>query len=108
TQGTMPVKQVAESAHTTVRTLERNFKRSSGHSVKDVSGLMRFERVRNRLWTHPDVNLTGLAHELGYSDQPHLTREFKRYSGTTPAAFIRRARKEQLFLQGNFVAFVQS
>lgn len=87
--GTLPVSQVAAAAHATVRTLERKFKHSAGHTVKDVSGLMRFERVRNYLWMHPDANLAGLAQELGYTDQAHLSREFKRYSGTTPAAFAR-------------------
>jgi AraC-like DNA-binding protein len=91
-KGTMPVSQVAAAAHATVRTLERNFKQSSGYTVKDVSALMRFEQVRNQLWHYPDSNLAGLAHELGYTDQSHLSREFKRYSGTTPAAFARKAR----------------
>ena len=106
--GTMPVSQVAAAAHATVRTLERNFKHSSGYSVKDVSGLMRFEQVRNRLWFNPDSNLAGLAHELGYTDQSHLSREFKRYSGTTPAAFARKAKKEKPVVSDDFVAFVQS
>lgn len=105
--GTMPVSQVAEAAHATVRTLERNFKQSSGHTVKDVLALMRFEQVRNQLWMDSDVNLAGLAHELGYTDQSHLSREFKRYSGTTPAAF-RKAKKAQQAAAGNFVAFIQS
>jgi AraC-like DNA-binding protein len=106
--GTMPVSQVAAAAHATVRTLERNFKQSSGYSVKDVSGLMRFEQVRNRLWHYPDTSLAGLAHELGYTDQPHLSREFKRYSGTTPAAFARKAKKGKQAVNNDFVAFVQS
>jgi len=106
--GNMPVSQVAAAAHATVRTLERNFKRSSGHSVKDVSGLMRFERVRNQLWLHPDSNIAGLAQELGYTDQSHLSREFRRYSGTTPAAFARKAKKGKRAVSNNFVAFVQA
>ena len=106
--GIIPVSEVAAAAHATVRTLERNFKQSSGHTVKDVSALMRFEQVRNRLWHSLAVNLAGLAHELGYTDQSHLSREFKRYSGTTPAAFAREAKKGKRISPGDFVAFVQS
>lgn len=106
--GAMPVSQVAAAAHATVRTLERKFRQSSGHTVKDVSGLMRFEQARNRLWHYPDSNLPGLAHELGYTDQSHLSREFKRYSGTTPAVFARKARKEKPVVSNDFVAFVQA
>ncbi|WP_202424330.1 helix-turn-helix domain-containing protein [Duganella levis] len=91
-RGVMPVSEVAAAAHATVRTLERKFKQSSGHTVKDVSGLMRFEQARNRLWTEPDANLAELAQALGYTDQSHLSREFKRYSGMTPAAFARKRR----------------
>ena len=106
-KGTMPVSEVAAAAHATVRTLERNFKQSSGYSVKDVSGLIRFEQVRNQLWLNPDCSLTGLAHDLGYTDQPHLSKEFKRYSGTTPAAFARKAKSRKKALSSDFVAFIQ-
>ncbi len=106
--GTMPVSQVAAAAHATVRTLERKFKQSSGHSVKDISALIRFEQVRNQLWNHPHTNIAGLALELGYTDQSHLTREFKRFTGTTPAAFARNAKKGRHLLKTDFVAFVQS
>jgi AraC-like DNA-binding protein len=107
--GTLPVSQIATAAHATVRTLERKFKQSSGYTVKDVSGLIRFEPVRNNLWLCPDANIAGLAHEFGYSDQAHLSKEFKRYSGTTPAAFARKAKKgKQIVDKDDFVAFIQS
>lgn len=105
--GTISVSQVADAAHSTVRTLERKFKQSSGHTVKDVSGLMRFEQVRNQLWLKPNSNLAELAIELGYTDQAHLSKEFKRYSGTTPAKFALKAKKEQIS-DSDFVAFLQS
>ncbi len=103
--GTMPVSKVVAVAHTTIRTLERKFKQSSGYSVKDVSGLMRFEQVRNELWNNPDVSLARLSLELGYADQSHLSREFKRYSGTTPGAFARKAKRQPIH---DFVAFIQA
>jgi len=106
--GTLPVSQVAAAAHATVRTLERRFKQAAGYSVKDVSGLMRFEQVRNHLWHNPAANLAGLAQELGYADQAHLSREFKRYSGTTPAAFTRKAKLGKRAVPTDFVAFVQA
>jgi AraC-like DNA-binding protein len=104
--GAMPVSQVAAAAHTTVRTLERKFKQSSGYTVKDVSGLIRFEQVRNQLWLEPDTNIASVAYELGYTDQSHLNREFKRYSGTTAAAFARKAKKRRQAVSDDFVAFV--
>lgn len=107
-KGTTTVSQVAAAAHATVRTLERKFKQSSGFTVKDVSGLIRFEQVRNQLWNEPGSNLAGLAYEFGYTDQAHLSREFKKYSGTTPAAFARKAKKRKESVSNDFVAFVQA
>ena len=105
--GAIPVNQVAAAAHATVRTLERKFKQAAGYTVKDVSSVMRFQQVRNQLWINPDSNLAGLAHEFGYTDQSHLSKEFKRYSGTTPAAFARKVKQEKQ--AGNdFVAFIQA
>lgn len=88
--GTMPVGEVAAAAHATVRTLERRFRQFSGHTVKEVAGVMRFEQVRNALFLQPHASIAALAPALGYVDQSHLSREFKRYTGTTPAAFARR------------------
>ena len=106
--GTIPVNQIADSAHTTVRTLERKFKQSSGHTVKNISAVMRFEQIRNRLWHAPEASIAALAQEFGYTDQSHLSREFKRYTGTTPAVFAREARKRKQALNNDFVAFVQA
>ena len=36
-----------------------------------------------------------VAAETGFADQSHLTREFRRRTGETPAAFARRARRKQ-------------
>jgi len=102
--GSLPVSSVAAAAHATVRTLERKFKASSGHTMKDVSGLIRFEQVRNRIWENPEINISGLAYELGYADQSHLNREFKRFSGLTAAAFAKRKKQ----ISEDFVAIVLS
>jgi len=108
TNGTLPVSEVAAAAHATVRTLERKFKHAAGYTVKDVASLIRFEQVRNQLWLDPATNLAGLAHDLGYTDQAHLSREFRRYSGTTPATFARNAKQNQRATGNDFVAFVQA
>ena len=106
--GIVPVSKIASAAHTTVRTLERKFKQSSGHTVKDVTSLMRFEQIRNHLWLYPDTNIASLAYELGYTDQSHLSREFKRFSGITPAAFARKMKKNKMTVSNDFVAFIQA
>jgi AraC-like DNA-binding protein len=106
--GTQPVSHVAEAAHATVRTLERLFKQAAGYTVKDVSGLMRFEQVRDHLWCNPDASIAALAQQMGYADQSHLGRDFKRYAGVTVAAFARKVKQNRQAADGDFVAFVLS
>ena len=106
--GSLPVNQLAAAAHATVRTLERKFKTSSGHTLKDVSGLIRFEQARDRLWEDPEIGIPALVHELGYADQSHLNREFKRYSGMTAAAFARQTKAQKKTFGDDFVAIVLS
>jgi AraC-like DNA-binding protein len=106
--GSLPVSAVASAAHATVRTLERKFKASSGHTVKDVAVLIRFEKARDRLYEHPDRSVSALAHELGYADQSHLNREFKRYTGLTAAAFAKQIIAQKREHGGDFVAIILS
>lgn len=106
--GTLPVSSVAAAAHATVRTLERKFKASSGHTIKNISSLIRFEGVRDYLFRKPDTNIVRLAHEFAYADQSHLNREFKRYCGMTAAAFARQAKLRKEKFDDDFVAIILS
>jgi AraC-like DNA-binding protein len=36
----------------------------------------------------PSVNLSDLAVEMGYSDQSHFIKEFKRFQKMTPVEFL--------------------
>jgi AraC-like DNA-binding protein len=67
-------------------TLERQFKAKVGATPKVLSRLARLQNVC-RLW---DVghSLTEIAYEAGFSDQTHLTHEFKRLTGSAPEQFL--------------------
>ena len=68
----------------TTRTLQSRFRNDTGLSPKLFS---RFIRCQSAVY---DINQLGgvvfsdLATELGYSDQPHFLREFKKLVSTTP------------------------
>ena len=36
-----------------------------------------------------------LAIECGYYDQPHMTRYFKKFAGTTPEAYLREMEEKE-------------
>lgn len=71
------------------RTLERQFVQEVGIGAKTLSRLIRFETAHNALVYDPQTPLAALAYDLGFSDQAHLTREFRALGGVTPGTFAR-------------------
>jgi AraC-like DNA-binding protein len=67
--------------------LERQFRTTVGASPKKLSRLARLQYVC-RLWD-AGKSLTRIAFEAGYSDQPHLVRDFQLFTGTSPKEFFR-------------------
>ena len=65
------------------------FRDAVGLTPKRYCGVRRFRRVLARLAAEPDLALSAAAVDEGYSDQAHLTREFRRFAGVTPGAYRR-------------------
>lgn len=73
------------------RRLQRLVQRRTGLSPKWLIQRRRLHEAAGRLAAGA-VDLAALAVELGYADQAHLTRDFKRVTGTTPGAFAAEPR----------------
>lgn len=72
---------------------ERQFRRRLqavvGYGPKTLQRVLRFRRFLAYIEARPaDADLARVAFDLGYADQPHLTRETTRLSGLTPAALV--------------------
>lgn len=66
------------------------FKASTGMPPHQWQMQARIGRVKELL-LQPQASLTIVAASAGFSDQAHLTRVFRRWTGTTPAAWRREA-----------------
>jgi AraC-like DNA-binding protein len=69
------------------RQLERRFRDRVGVSPKLFASLRRFALATKIAAT--SRSLTRAAVDAGYYDQPHLNRDFRRFSGMTPGAWLR-------------------
>lgn len=70
------------------RKIERQFKHYIGISPKRYQQLARVNRVMDQLRHEPNgMPLTDIAHHMGYSDQAHLSREFKAFNRITPKQY---------------------
>src|SRR5262249_36673949 len=91
-----------------VRQLERGFRQVLGTSPKSFARTVRFQQAERRLMFDPDAGLTDLAHECGYFDQAHFIKDFKAFTGKTPAQYAERMRSLQQILKSRDVVFLQS
>jgi AraC-like DNA-binding protein len=86
-RGITRVEQVAEAAGMSVRRLQRLFSRYVGVSPKWTIRRYRLHDALERLKVNPEQSLAGLAADLGYADQAHFIRDFKKIIGITPGSF---------------------
>ncbi|MEJ3748684.1 helix-turn-helix domain-containing protein [Actinomycetes bacterium KLBMP 9797] len=91
-RGRAPVAAVAERVGLSARHLTTLFRREVGRSPKMVAMLMRFQHATTRIADSVRrcgrVNLADVAAATGYYDQAHLTREFVRFAGVPPRAWL--------------------
>ena len=70
---------------------ERHFLRiiwaGLGISPKRYQKILRFNFALSLLENNPLLKLTEIAYRAGYSDQSHLGRAFKKYTGVSPLQF---------------------
>lgn len=84
------------------RTLQRRTRTATGLPPKRFLALERFRRAVQEVPMR-NAELSLVAAHLGFSDQAHLTREFRRHAGLTPGAFQQAWRG----VRGQAVRFVQ-
>jgi AraC family transcriptional regulator len=77
----------------------RLFKKSTGQTPHEFVVRLRVQRARALLLESPD-KLTDIAVQVGFCDQSHLTRHFRRVYGTTPGHVARLARSSRVVERG--------
>lgn len=84
--GTVSICELAKRNCTTVRQLERDFKKLIGLSPKEYANIIRFQYAL-RLIKNSNQNrsLADIAFECGYYDHSHLSNEIKRNTGLSPS-----------------------
>lgn len=86
--GRLSITDSAAMLHKSTRQFERIFKQTVGISAKLYSQITRFQRA-SELISNTRLPLASIATELGYTDQSHMSHDFRRFANRTPASFIR-------------------
>jgi AraC-like DNA-binding protein len=64
-----------------------HFKQVTGSSPRDYWLRLRVERAAQRLQRAPELTVTQVAHELGFSSSQYFATVFRRYLGTSPLTY---------------------
>jgi AraC-like DNA-binding protein len=88
--GITRVDDLADRLDTSVRSLQRLFADYVGIGPKWVIRRYRLHEVTSRLAAGVMIDWAGLAVELGYADQAHLTRDFTSMFGEPPTRYAER------------------
>jgi AraC-like DNA-binding protein len=84
------VEQLVEELAMSGRQLQRIFREYVGVTPKWVIQRYRLIEAAERLASEPLPDLADLAAELGYADQPHFIRDFRKIVGRAPAEYARQ------------------
>ena len=85
---TRPVTEIARGLGVSHGHLDRQFTEHVGLSPRTLARILRMRRLLEAIDVHGSVGWADKAAELGWSDQAHLIRDFKRHTGVTPSRYL--------------------
>lgn len=107
-QPTTPIASLARSLGISHSHLNREFTRIVGLTPTALARIVRLQTLLSDIDVSGRIDWSGLAVELGWFDQAHLIRDFKRHTGTTPEGYLtaQRSAYGELATDGSAAGFV--
>jgi AraC-like DNA-binding protein len=87
-QGSIRVQQLSDQLRWSRKRLVRAFRDEIGVPPKVLARVLRFRRALAECKAQAIVDFSPLAVACGYSDQAHMIRDFKDFSGFTPGELV--------------------
>lgn len=95
------VRHISNSVHTNIKGLAdiaclsekqfcRVFSEHIGTTPKDFLRIIRLQRTLSVLQHNPKIGFAQLSYECGYTDQSHMIKEFRLFTGYNPKEYISR------------------
>lgn len=86
--GAVQIGEAAEVFGQSRRQFERVFLETVGVPAKTFAKIIRFQHTAKMLTSSSKLSLSYIAAELNYSDQSHMSHDFKRLAGISPRQFL--------------------
>lgn len=84
---------ISQKVNLSYSSLSNTFSKSQGITIEKYIIEQRIERIKELL-IYTDLSLDDMAFKLHYSSVPHLSNQFKKYTGMTPS-FFRKLKNPQ-------------
>jgi AraC-like DNA-binding protein len=88
-RGSARVQKISEQLGWTRKRLVKAFRDDIGIPPKVLARVLRFRKALAEFNAQTIIDFSQVAAESGYSDQAHMIRDFKDFSGLTPVELIR-------------------
>lgn len=95
--GNVTVRQLAGQGVSSVRTVERMFRRHLDATPKELAGVVRYQTLWSHVLRQRHWDIQDEVEALGFYDQAHLANTFRRYHGMSLAQGIRLAQPVSRF-----------
>lgn len=82
TKGVIKIQKLADTLYISTDAFEKRFRKIVGTSPKQFASIVRMASIINQ--RRQNKNLTNIAFDAGYYDQPHFNKNFKLFTGLTP------------------------
>ncbi|RWU18983.1 AraC family transcriptional regulator [Pseudomonas alkylphenolica] len=89
-KGDIRIQQLEERSGYTTRTIHRQFTQDTGMTPKAFCRIIRCQAALHSINSEQDLSFSELAMELGFTDQSHFLRDFKKLVSTTPHDYQQR------------------
>lgn len=96
TNGNVAVSELAEQTGYTERYINKVFKQNMGINPKTFGMIMKFQKVIQKINQEEECKLTDIGVDVGYYDQSHFIRDFKKYAALTPKEY------RKMILENNY------
>jgi YesN/AraC family two-component response regulator len=79
--------EAAKTVHFSSQYLSKIFKEETGYTFKQYLNMIRIENSK-KLLKEGDLSLMDICYLVGFSDQSHFSRTFKKISGMSPKKYL--------------------
>lgn len=85
---------IAEALHVSVKTAENKFKEKFGTTIHRYMLEFKIKEAKSYFDTFPDITVKEVAFNLGFYDEYHFSRQFKKITGISPLGYKNNVNKK--------------